>query len=209
MVGRLEASDLPSQEGHLAVILIIPVIVSFILFSGIVLASISTSPQNTSTSPALLAVNEMVKLDSVVIKNPNQIFDDAEYRLLKSDPELVAIAHRLRRDRQELALTWLDLLIRDIRKLFRFHSLLVRGGVPIELSEEVAVFFRFVSSILLLAVFRSCIRLCGPFALHGTARRAKVAIESLCCASANALDRLPPRRWGEVAQTWRNDECAV
>lgn len=189
--------------------LIIPVVVSLILFFGIVLASIGTSPRNSSKSPALLAVNEMVRLDSASIKNVNQLFDDAEYRMLKSNPALVAVARRLRADRRELALVWLTLLISDFRKLSRFHSLLIRSGVPIELRDEIVVFFTFVSSILLLTMLRAFVRVCGPFVLHGIARRAKVAIESLCCASARALDRLPPRRWEDVAQSWRNEECAV
>jgi hypothetical protein len=185
-------------------ILVVFVLFALILFFSILLASIHTSPQRVSQSRALLAVNEIVQLDSVSIKNANRIFDDAEYRMLKSNPALAAVASRLRKDRQEIALIWLSLLINDLRRLSRFRSFLVRGGVSTEMTDELGVFFTFVSSVLLLTVLKLFVRLFGPFVVHGIARHAKVSIEALSHASAKLLDRLPYSIWSDIAQNWRS-----
>lgn len=185
-------------------ILLLYVILALLLFCGIVVASIGTSPQKASRSRALLAVNEMVKLDSALVRNADQMFDDAEYRLLRSNPALAPVARRLRKERQELALMWLALLVRDLRKLSRFRSFLIRGGVSTETSDEIAVFFTFVSSMLFLTALRLFVRVFGAFAARGIASRARVAIEASSHASARVLDRLPFGTWGEVAHNWQS-----
>ena len=190
-------------------ILVVAVIAAFILFFSIVLVSINASPRNSAKRSALIAVDEILKLDSMSIKNVNRMFDGSEYRALKENPALAQIAGRLRKDRQQLALTWLSLLRKDLKKLFRFHSFLIRGGVPAELGEELEILYTLVWSLLFLAVLKSFVRVCGPFAFHGVTHRARLTVQALCHASAKLLSKLPSNQWQDIAQNWQRFESAL
>ncbi|HVB54805.1 MAG TPA: hypothetical protein VNE63_00015 [Candidatus Acidoferrales bacterium] len=185
-------------------LLILSVLVAVALFISILVVALKTTPKKVTMSSALLAVSEMVELEGLSLKNPTQVFDDAEYRILRSNPALTGVAKRFRKQRQELALMWLSLLLSDLQKLSRFRGFLIRSGLPAKPSEEIEIFYTFVFSVFFLNLLKSFVRVLGPFALHGTMRRARLPVERMSYASARLLNRLPSAQWQDIARGWQD-----
>lgn len=172
-----------------------------VLFILVFLVALQTTPEKTQNSAALIAVFEIVKLDSLT-KTADRILDDTEYRLLRSDPALTALAKQFRKERRTLALMWVALLLSDVRKLSRFRAFLIRSGLPVRAREEIEIFYRLACSVAFLRLLKAFILIAGPFALHNLTRRARASVEGMSRASATLLSRLPTSQWQNVARNW-------
>ena len=153
-------------------------------------------------SRALNALRLMVRLDGLSFAHLEFLLDDADYQLLRSESLLAGTAKRLRRDRRDLAIMWMDLLVSDLKELWRFRRFLVRRGVAAGFDEEVRIYWSFVFSILLLRLVKLFIRCFGPFALRRATRRAAWLAEVMTHAPAHLLSRLPSETWSDIEQSW-------
>lgn len=169
---------------------------------SILLVAFESAPRNGMNSAALIAVSEMVKLDSLSMRNANRILDSSEYLLLRSDPALTKVARRFRSERRQLALMWLSLLLGDLRKLARFRAFLVRSGLPSNTKQEIEIFSRLACSLIFINLLKTLVFIFGPFVLHGLIQRAKVPLEGMSRATATLLNELPASQWHDVARGW-------
>src|SRR6185295_6363274 len=127
---------------------------------------------------ASAALSQMVTLEATPFVRPNLLLDDEEYRLLKSNPDLIQVAERLRKDRQDLALLWIDALLKDLGSLWRFRRFVIQRGAPTHLSEEWTIFRSFIGALFFLKVLRLSIVTLGPFAFVRITRGACRPVET-------------------------------
>lgn len=182
--------------------LIVFAFVGAVLFLSLLLIAHENRPTATKDGAALVAVGEILKLESLSLRNAESILDSSDYRALRSDPALAEVAKRLRRERRDLALLWFCMLLDDLKKLHRFRGFLVRSGLSVRFYEEVQIAYRLCSSVIFLNFLKVLVRTCGPFALQNVIRRATVPINSMSRASATLLNRLPSSQWPEIANQW-------
>ncbi|HJT71909.1 MAG TPA: hypothetical protein VJ731_17040, partial [Terriglobales bacterium] len=119
--------------------LIVFAFVGAVLFLSLLLIAHKNRPTVTNDGAALVAVGEILKLESLSLRNAETILDSSDYRALRSNPALAEVAKRLRRERRDLALLWFCMLLEDLKKLHRFRGLLVRSGLSLRFYEEVQV----------------------------------------------------------------------
>lgn len=203
MVRILGLGNLHRSEGFAFVIgLILFGLIGLGLFISFLLIGLQGPPKIIPDPTAVSAVRQMVKLDGLAFANSQQLLDDTEYEVLRSNPDLIKVAARFRRERKELAILWTSLLLSDLKKLWRFRRFLVRRGVPGGFGEEIKVLQAFVFSVIFLNLLKLLIRTAGPFVLYRMTRRARLLVERMSYASASLLSRFPPRGWPEVERSW-------
>jgi hypothetical protein len=176
-------------------------IVGIALFMGFVVASLRGVPRGVPES-ALGAFSQIVTLQGSSFANPIRLLDDTEYQIFRSNPDLHKVAKQFRKERQELALLWISLLLSDLKTLWRFRRFLLRQGVPATLGEEFEILRVFVLSLLLLSAVKASIWLCGPFVFARVTRRARYGVERMSYATAGLLDRVPQTGWAEIERNW-------
>lgn len=176
--------------------------VGAMLFFSLLLVAQKNWPTATNEAAALIAVGEILKLESLSLRISKQILDSTDYRILRANPALAEVAKRFRRERRDLALLWFCMLLDDLKTLRRFRGFLIRGGLPTQFYEEVQVAYCLCTSVIFLNFLRALVCTCGPFALHTVIRRATAPIERMSRASAMLLNRLPSSRWHEIANQW-------
>ena len=172
------------------------------LFIFIAVISLAEMPRAANETAALIAVGEMLKLESLSVRSAGQILNSGDYQVLRSNPALAEVAKRLRRERRDLALLWFCMLLDDLNKLHRFHGFLVRSGLSVRFYEEVQIAYQLYSSVIFLNFLKLLVCTCGPFALQTVIRRATAPISSMSRASATLLNRLPSSKWPEIANQW-------
>jgi hypothetical protein len=172
------------------------------LFCSFLFIGLWDFPGKVSQAPAIEAVRQIVKLDGLAFAGAPLLSDDADYRMLLSHPALRETARKLRRDRRDLSLLWIGLLRNDLRALYRFRRFLVGRGAAAGLGEEMKILSAFVLSLLLLEWGGLVVRVAGPFALRGMARRVRAVVDLMSYAPALALSRIPRSSWPELQQSW-------
>lgn len=173
-----------------------------LLFIFILAISFRNTPKEANETAAIIAVGEMLSLESLSVRNADQIVDSSDYQVLRSNPALAEVAKRLRRDRRDLALLWFCMLLNDLEKLHRFRGFLLRSGLSTRLYEEIQIAYRLYTSLIFLNFLKVLVRTCGPFALQTLIRRATTPVERMSQASARLLNRLPSSQWHEIANQW-------
>jgi len=177
--------------------------VGLLLLGAFLLLGVKRSPKSVAApSGAVTAVGHMINLESLAFTNPKRLLDDAEYQTLRSNPALHGLARRLKKERQELAILWISLLLQDLRTLWRFRRFLIRTGVAAGLREELGIVRGFVTSMVLLTVLKISIHAFGPFVLSRTIRRAGGFVDSMSNSTAAVLGRIPPAVWPEIERNW-------
>lgn len=179
------------------------VVMGVVLFFVFLKLAIQGPPTVAPDSTAILAVRQMVNLHGLSFAGAQRLWDPTELDMLQSTPELREVAMAFRRERQAMALQWTGLLLDDVNSLWRFRRYLVRNGVPAKLSEELQIFQTAAMAVAFLTCLRVILRLAGPFAVAGTARRARRMVEKMSYASAGVLDRLPRTGWADLEQGWQ------
>jgi hypothetical protein len=173
-----------------------------VLFVVFVLLAVHERPAVDADASTFAALSQMVTLEATSFIRPNRLLDDGEYRLLKSNPDLLEVAARLRKDRQKLALLWIDALLKDLDSLWRFRRFVIQRGAPAHLSEEWTIFRSFVGALFFLKVLRLSIVTLGPFAFVRITRGASRPVEAMSQAAARSLERIPSTGWSDVGRAW-------
>ena len=168
------------------------------LLAGFLALSFQGSPRKVLESSVMTAVGEMVRLEGLAFPNAAGLLDDAEYRLLCSNIYLQGVAKRFRKERQELAITWISMLQTDLRTLLRFHRFLIGRGASSKFQEELEILGNYVASAVLLSVLKTAIYAVGPFALCRTSRCARGLIARMSRTTAQTLGRIPAVGWPEL-----------
>lgn len=151
---------------------------------------------------AMIAVTEIVGPGGISFVRGERLLDDTEYKLLQSNPALSQVAVRLRSDRQELVLLWINTLLNDLRALWRFRQFVIRNGAPTRLSEEWVIFRSFVGAVLFLNTLKVSVVVFGPYAFSKATRRAYSCVETMFQAAAAVLGRTPQAGWSDLGRTW-------
>ena len=172
------------------------------LLSGFLALSFKGSPRKVPESSVMTAVGAMVRLEGLAFTNAAGLLDDAEYRLLCDNIYLQEVAKRFRKERQELALTWISMLQTDLRTLLRFHRFLISRGAPSKFQEELEILGTYVASVVLLSMLKTSIYAAGPFALCRTSRCARRLVARLSHTTAQTLGRIPAVGWPELDRSW-------
>src|SRR5215470_5707962 len=148
----------------------------------------------------------MLRLPSLEFDATN-LFSDADYHLLASEPKLRSVARELRKDRKGIALQWLAELQKDVFSMWRLRSFLTRlgvGGMPDEFSQAV----RSLSLLCLLSVVRACVRLLGPHVFSRAAVSVRNNLGQIERSCAATLGNLPRERWPQIAAEWQRAQSA-
>jgi len=172
------------------------------LFGSFILIALRDSPRSLPDTSAIHAVGQIINLEGSSFANARRLFDDTDYQVLCSNPDLRRLAERLRHDRKQLALTWLSLLQNDLLTLWRFRRFLIQRGVPSSLGEELRTVQALVLSLLLLQFIRVSIHTAGPFALPRATRQAGQLVDSMSKGAALVLGRIPVAGWAEIERSW-------
>lgn len=183
--------------------LILFAILGLALFGSFIFIALQGSPRTSlPDSSAVQAVTEMINLEGSSFSTAKRLLDDTDYQLLCSNPDLRRLAERLRKERRELALTWISLLQGDLLTLWRFRRFLIQRGVPSSVSEELGTLQSLVLSLMLLSFIRLSIRAVGPFALPRATRQAGQLVDRMSKGAALVLGRIPAAGWAEIERSW-------
>jgi hypothetical protein len=179
------------------------VIVGVVLFAAFLQIFLQGPAAGVPDSTAVLAVQQMVNLHGLSFPGAHRLWDSSELQMLQSTAELRELANTFRRDRQAMALQWTGLLLDDVNNLWRFRRYLVRNGVRASLGEELQIFQTAATAVIFLNCLRVTLRVAGPFAFAGAARRARRMVEKMSLTSAGVLDRLPRAGWADLERGWQ------
>lgn len=180
--------------------LLLAILTGLILLFTFLLLGLQGPPK--ADADALAAVGQMVTLEGTSFVQGDRLLDDTEYRLLKSNPALNQVAARLREDRRELALLWIDVLLKDLQVLWRFRRFVIQRGAPTKLGEEGAILRSFIVAVVFLNVLKLSVFALGPFAFSRMARRACRPVDAMSRAAANVLGRVPSAGWADLERAW-------
>lgn len=136
------------------------------------------------------------------VRDFDMLIGESDYRALRAKPDLKAVCAKFRRNRRRIALLWLGELNRDVRVVWEFRRFLVRNGLSVTFREEAAIALSGCFALLYLAVMRSVVFACGPFALARTIRAARVPVKRLSSQGAGLLARAPAPVRAQLAQRW-------
>ena len=161
-------------------------------------------PKAADEAESMKDLEQILSTAGLASTNPDMVFDDCDYRMLQSNPDLQPLAREMRRDRREITLLWLKLLQQDVRTLWRFRRLLVRNGVSVRLSEELDIATTAVLALVYLSVLRVVVSVVGPFALPALLRQAGKLVEKACHSCAQILSRVPLSMRAEIER-----QCAA
>ena len=205
MGGELESGQLGGPAGYSTMIdLILFATVGVGLLTGFLALSFLGPPRKVSESSVMTAVGEMVRLEGLAFTNAAGLLNDAEYRLLCSNIYLQEVAKSFRKERQELAITWISMLQTDLRTLLRFHRFLISRGAPSKFQEELEILGTYVASVVLLSMLKTSIYAVGPFALCRTSRCARRLVDRMSHTAAQTLGRIPAVGWPELERNWES-----
>src|ERR1700726_1912547 len=172
------------------------------LLAGFLALSFKGSPRKLPESSVLTAVGEMVRLEGLAFTNAAGLLNDAEYRLLCSNIYLQGVAKSFRKERQELALTWISMLQTDLRTLLKFHRFLISRGASSKFQEELEILGTYVASVVLLSMLKTSIYAVGPLALCRTSRCARGLVDRMSHTTAQTLGRIPVVGWPKQLGKW-------
>jgi hypothetical protein len=182
-------------------LLIFIVAASVLLLAFVVLGF--QGPQTTdSDASARAAVCQIVSLEGTTFLRGDRLLDDAEYRVLRSNPALHPVAAKLQKDRRELVLLWINALLKDLDALWRFRRFVIQRGAPTKVSEEWAILRSFLMALVFLNLLKLSVSTMGPFAFSRLSRNAHRSVDMMSDAAANVLGRLPATGWPDLERAW-------
>jgi len=182
--------------------LLLFILAGVVLLIAFLLLGLQGPPRTDADASALAAVGQMVSLEGTSFVQGDRLLDDAEYRMLRSNPDLHLVAARFRKDRRELALLWISVLLSDLKALWRFRRFLIQRGAPTRLGEEWAILRSLIGAVIFLNLLRFSVLTLGPFAFSRMARRACHPVDAMSRAAANVLGRIPSAGWPDLERAW-------
>lgn len=191
-----------AESQALMIDLFLFVVAGLILLIAFVFLGLQGPPKTDADASAVAALGQMVSLKGTSLVQGDRLLDDTEYRLLRSDPDLRQVAARYRKDRRELALLWIDVLLKDLQALRRFRRFVIQRGAPTKPGEEWAILRSFIVAVISLNLVKLSVLTLGPFAFSRMARRARRPVDAMSRAAANTLSRVPSTGWAELERAW-------
>jgi hypothetical protein len=199
----LESHSVRTAKDQAIVIgLFLFVVAGVALLVGFLFLGLQGSPSQNPDAASLAAVGQIVTLQGTSFVQGDRLMEDAEYRALRSNPDLHPVAAQLRKDRRELALLWIDALLSDLRALWRFRRFVIQRGAPTHFSEEWAMLRSLIAAVIVLSLLKLCVLTLGPFAFARVARHACHPVDAMSRATANVLGRIPSARWSDLERAW-------
>lgn len=177
------------------------IVAGVVLSIGFLLLGLQGPPKDADAS-ALAAVGQMVSLEGTSFVHGDRLLDDAEYRVLRSNPALHPVAAQLRKDRRELALLWINVLLTDLRALWRFRRFVIQRGAPTRFGEEWAILRSLIAAMVFLNLLKLSVLALGPFAFARMARHAYYPVDAMSRAAAIVLGRIPSAGWPDLERAW-------
>jgi len=173
-----------------------------VVLLAFVVLGLQGPPRTDAGDAALAAVTQMINLEGTSFVRGDLLMDDADYRLLRSNPDLHLVASQLRRDRRNLVLLWIATLLGDLRTLRRFRRFLISHGAPTSFREEWLILRSFVSAIIFLNLLRISVIIFGPFAFSRISGRVSNPVNVLSGTFAGVLGRIPSASWPDLQRAW-------
>jgi len=182
--------------------LLLMVFIGILFLCFALFAVVGKSREKSEIPESEVELLRMLRLGSLEFDATN-LFSDADYRFLASEPQLRALARELRKDRRSIALEWLRELQRDVFSMWRFRSFLTRLGVAADTRNELSEAVRSLLLLSLLQVVRESVRLLGPYAFGKIAVAVRTSVENLKRSCAATLSGLPREQWPQIAAEWQ------
>ena len=105
--------------------------------------------------------------------------------MLRSNSALYQVAAKLRKDRRELALLWIAMLLSDVTALWRFRRFVIRRGAPTRTGEEWGVLRSlFAAKLIFLNLLKLSVLILGPFVFARMARYASRPVDAMSRAAS-------------------------
>jgi len=174
----------------------------FVALLAFILLGLQGPGRMDTDHAALAAVTQMINLEGTSFIRGDLLMDDADYRVLRSNPDLRSVASQMRRDRRELALLWIGTLLGDLKTLRRFRRFLILHGAPTSFHEEWLILRNLFSAIIFLNVLRISVITFGPFAFSRISRRASHPVDVVSGTLAHVLGRIPSASWPDLHRAW-------
>ena len=152
-------------------------------------------------------LDELMELRALRFKNFSRLFSDSDYRVLRSEPQLIRSAEFLRKDRRRLALQWLAALRSDVVSLWRLRRLLTSYGISQGEGAELLMTLRALVILTSIAALRVGVFVFGPFAFSGVALKVRRYIETYNRSCRAALGRLPRNKFADFSAEWRTRQA--
>jgi hypothetical protein len=182
--------------------LLLFIVAGVILLMAFLLLGFQGPQRVDKDDSALSALGEIVTLEGASFVGAEQLLDDSDYQVLRSNPALNNVAAKFRQDRQELIVLWINMLLNDLRALWRFRKFLIRNGTPTGFTEEWVIFRSFIGAVLFLNTLKFFVVMFGPYAFSKVTRRAHGSVELMSQAAAATLRRTPQAGWSDLGRTW-------
>lgn len=180
------------------------ILAGIVLLTTFLTLGLQGPPTRDVDASAIAAMGQMVGLKGASFVQGDRLLDDTEYQLLRSNPKLRQIAAQYHKNRRELALMWIDVLLKDLHALWRFRQFVIQRGAPTKLGEEWVILRSFVVAVILLNLVKVSVLILGPFALSRMARGARRPVDAMSRAAASALARIPSTGWSDLERAWTN-----
>jgi hypothetical protein len=199
----LESDSVFAAKGEALMInLFLFIAAGLVLLIAFVFLGLQGPPKADTDASALAAVGQMVSLGGTSFVQGDRLLDDTDYRMLRSNPELNQIAVHFRKDRRDLALLWINALLKDLEALWRFRRFVIRRGAPTSLGEEWAILRSLIVAVIFLNLLKLSVLTLWPFAFSRMSRRACHPVDSMARAAAGVLGRIPSAGWSDVERAW-------
>jgi hypothetical protein len=182
--------------------LVLAIAMGMILLIIFLVLGLQGPPNVNTDTAALAAVGQMVSLAGSSFVQGDRLLDDTEYRVLRSNPALHLVAAKFRKDRRELALLWINVLLSDLRALWRFRRFLIQRGAPTNLGEEWVILRSLIAAMIFLNLLKLSVLALGPFAFARTAGHAYHPVDAMSRAAASVLGRIPSAGWPDLQRAW-------
>ena len=203
---RLGADTHGIKKGHFPMTqLIVLFLGGAALLAFFVYLFLTSGPASNQDMGSTTMLQHIVSLPGIGFDKPQLLFNDRDYRFLRSIPKLEPLADQLRRERRDMVLLWFRLLHQDVVALLRFRRFLVRNDVAIRLTEEFQVDVTAISAIFYLYLLRLFFWFAGPFVLPRVINVSRHRVEMVSRICAGILARLPAAQRTDIEGKWAEE----
>jgi hypothetical protein len=193
------------EEGQAPMVdLLLFIVAGVLLLVAFLTLGLQGPPRTGAEGSAVAAVNQMVSLEGASFVHGARLLDDGDYRVLRSNPDAHLAAARLRKDRRDVALLWISLLLSDLKALWRFRRFVIQRGAPTSLGDEWEILRSFTAALIFLNMLKLSVVILGPFAFSRMVGRAGQFVDLMSRATARSLGRIPSAAWPDIERAWMN-----
>ena len=182
--------------------LVVLLIVGVLLTLGFLAALLKGPRATASESEPCGELFDIVSLPGLSFRWARQLFESADYDLLRASPRLEGVAQQFWQERRRLVLHWLRLLEDDVRSLWRFRRMLTSYGISRGLAEEAGIAAKALGTLVMLGFLRLVVTLTGPFALVVVLRFVVTRVKEIRLSCEDLWHAAPPHLVTRLRQEW-------